>query len=293
MRRARPFSRPWSKSCVTSIASAAANHRQPKPTHQNKSLMLNNSPAPTNVISAAGALSQWLRQALIVLLVTAVLILVIGQYTDLDLILADLYFDTEQELFPWDKTWFARDFMHGYLKNVIIWLGYLLLGTVLLDAIRPFARLDRITRVKLRIITLAAILAPALIRTLKGASNLHCPWGIKRYGGSHSFLRLLDAVPEGWSAGHCFPAGHASVSMWFCVLAVIWLPHAPRRATAAFAGGLMVGMGMGWVQQMRGQHFLTHTLWTAWLSSAVVIILIALYSRQLCKHVDENVGRPT
>ena len=32
---------------------------------------------------------------------------------------------------------------------------------------------------------------------------------------------------------------------------------------------------------MRGQHFLSHTLWTAWLSSALIVALFALFARPL------------
>ncbi len=250
---------------------------------------MNTTPFPHP--SQASELQRWLIKSALWLLGTAILILAIGQYTDLDLVLADLYFDTERGVFPWDTTWFARDFMHGWVKNVIIWSGYALIGAVLLDAVRPLAWLDRIGRARLRVITLASILEPVLIKTLKSHSNLHCPWGIKRYDGNHPFLRLLDTVPDLWQAGHCFPAGHASVAMWLCALAVCWLPHAPRRASAVFAGGLSAGLFMGWVQQMRGQHFLTHTLWTAWLSSALVIALIAVFSRQLDKRsANQNSG---
>ncbi|MFT3847392.1 MAG: phosphatase PAP2 family protein [Propionivibrio sp.] len=118
---------------------------------------------------------------------------------------------------------------------------------------------------------------------LKSRSNMHCPWGIDRFGGSHAYLRLLDAVPDGWQAGHCFPAGHASVAMWLSVLAVCWLPRDPRRATFAFLAGIGAGFTLGWTQQMRGQHFLTHTLWTLWLSSALVVALIAVFSRPLTR----------
>jgi len=32
---------------------------------------------------------------------------------------------------------------------------------------------------------------------------------------------------------------------------------------------------MGWVQQMRGAHFLSHTLWSLWVSWAVVLLVHA------------------
>jgi membrane-associated PAP2 superfamily phosphatase len=239
-------------------------------------------------MSATILLKRWLSIALMCVIISAPFLILLGQYSDLDLVLADLYFDTQTYTFPWDTTWFARDFMHGYVKNVIVWTGYLLVVTMLLDSVRPFARLDSVGRAKLRVIALASVIEPALIVTLKHHSNMHCPWGIQRYGGSSPFLRLLDTVPDAWQAGHCFPAGQASAGMWLCALAVFWLPQAPRRASAVFAGGLFAGLFMGWVQQMRGQHFLTHTLWTTWLSSAVVIALIAVFSRQLEKRVTQQ-----
>jgi membrane-associated PAP2 superfamily phosphatase len=69
--------------------------------------------------------------------------------------------------------------------------------------------------------------------------------------------------------------------MWFSALAVLWLPNNPRRAAWVFLAGIGAGFTLGWVQQMRGQHFLTHTLWTAWLSSALVVALIGVFSAQL------------
>ena len=69
--------------------------------------------------------------------------------------------------------------------------------------------------------------------------------------------------------------------MWLSALAVLWLPNNPRRTTWVFLAGIGAGGILGWVQQMRGQHFLTHTLWAAWLSSALIVALIAVFSRQL------------
>ena len=171
--------------------------------------------------------------------------------------------------------------MHGYVKNVLMWIGFLLMAGALLDLIRPFARLAPAPRAALRISALAAFFEPLLISTLKRGSALHCPWGVDRYGGHNPFLRLLDVVPADWAAGHCFPAGHASSAMWLSALAAFWLPHAPARARAVFAFGLLAGFTLGWVQQMRGQHFLSHTLWTAWLSSALIVALFALFARPL------------
>lgn len=225
--------------------------------------------------------------ALSVLAATAITIVAIGQLTDIDLWLADLYFDPVQRVFPWDKTWFARNFMHGYLKNVIVWFSFLLMIAALIDLVFPFLRQSPVRRLQLRFVALSAWLEPLLVRTLKDSSNLHCPKHIDLYGGSVPLLRLLDAVPSGWPPGHCFPAGHASAGMWLSALAILWLPTHPRKALAVFLGGLSIGLTMGWVQQMRGMHFLTHTLATAWLSTALLFALLALFWRPL------NAGRAT
>lgn len=217
----------------------------------------------------------------VLLLISASLLLLIGQYTDLDLTLADLYFDPAHQNFPWDNTWFGRDFMHGWVKKVVVWSGFAIIATALLDLGLRFGWLDALRRTQLRVLALAAVLEPFVIRSLKNASALHCPWGVDRYGGKAPFLRLLDNIPPDWQAGHCFPAGHASAGMWLCALAVLWLPHSPRKALVAYLGGLGFGLLLGWVQQMRGQHFLTHTLWTAWIASALFALLLLAFSRRL------------
>lgn len=103
----------------------------------------------------------------------------------------------------------------------------------------------------------------ALSTWVKRLSDTSCPWDLLPFGGtvpyvSHWALDVLDGGP-----GHCFPAGHASaafgfVGAWFVLrrtrsaLARWWLP-------AALATGLVLGVA----QQMRGAHFMSHTLWTA------------------------------
>ncbi|MBI2305956.1 MAG: PAP2 family protein [Rhodocyclales bacterium] len=211
----------------------------------------------------------------------AVLLVAVAQYTELDQWLAALYYDPQLRDFPWRNSWFATAFMHGHVKNAIVWLGFLLLGATVLDLLFKLPGISARHRAQLRIVTLAAFLVPNVIKALKQQSSLQCPWSIDRYGGSEPLLRLFDAVPAGWHDGHCFPAGHASSGMWLIALAVFWLPTQPRRAFAAYLAGLTAGMALGWVQQMRGAHFLTHTLWTAWIASALLLALIAVFARPL------------
>ena len=236
--------------------------------------------AAESVHRQKSVLTAIVKQSAIILLVAAGVFVIIGQVTDLDLLLADMFFDPVRHVFPLDHTWFARKFMHDGVKKVLVWSAYFLFAVILFDSIRPVRQISPLRRIQIRLLGLVAVLEPLLIHTLKKNSALHCPWGVDRYGGDAPFLRLFDSIPAGWSYGHCFPAGHASGGMWLSALAVLCLPHAPKKALAVFAGGLGIGLAMGWVQQMRGQHFLTHTLWTAWLSSVLFVAILALFSRR-------------
>lgn len=69
-------------------------------------------------------------------------------------------------------------------------------------------------------------------------------------------------------------AGHASSALWLVSVAVYWLPARPARAAGMALLALLPGLALGWLQQLRGAHFLTHTLWSAWIACALVLLLI-------------------
>lgn len=231
--------------------------------------MQNVSQFPEPLITA-----RFFRLALVALLVFGGAILFINQFTNIDQKLADLYFDAALNDFPSRTTWFATTLMHDRVKYAILCFATLALILTLVDTIYPVKGMSLLTRMQLRIVALSMSLIPLSVSLLKQNSNIHCPWTIKRYGGSETLLRLLDRVPPGWHAGQCFPAGHASTAMWLAALAVFWLPRQPKRAFVVFLGGISAGLLLGWVQQMRGAHFLTHTLATAWIGSAIFLLVL-------------------
>jgi membrane-associated PAP2 superfamily phosphatase len=208
------------------------------------------------------------------LVLFALIIICIGEFTEIDLMIGDYYYDSTLKTFPWKKTWFAEVFMHVWIKNLILSAGAILYLVLLMDLIKPIMLLNSWLRFRLRFVAAASLIIPIMISLLKKYSVLHCPWDINRYNGNSPFLRLLDHVPKGLEAGACFPAGHASTSLWFASLCVFWLPHSPSRATYAFAIGLFTGFILGWVQQMRGAHFLFHTLWSVWIASFIILLML-------------------
>ena len=255
--------------------------RQTNPLQHLKQARLSRStchaPAPERLLSQAASNRAWL-----VLLFSASLILVINQYTDIDQNLADWYFSAASGEFAWRNSWFAAVFMHVWVKDAIILFGMALLAVVGIDLVQPMARLTPLRRLQLRSVVLTMLLAPLAVSLLKHNSNVHCPWALARYGGTEPLLRLLDWVPPHWDAGRCFPAGQTSTGSWLAALAVFWLPkssNSPRRAVQVFFAGMAVGFVLGWVQQMRGAHFLTHTLATLWLTGAVMLAVLLVLPR--------------
>lgn len=200
----------------------------------------------------------------------------LGICTDIDLRLADAAFNPSRMAFPLRDAWLPDTFNHGILKALFTALGIGVIAVVLADLLRPMPRIDAAMRLRLRIVGLSAGLVPLMTSMLKQASDSHCPWDLARYGGVQPYVRLLDALPLGASAGHCLPAGHASTSLWLVALAVFWLPGNPRMAAAVAAAGLAAGFAMGWMQQLRGAHFLTHTLWSVWIAVLVVLVTTVL-----------------
>jgi membrane-associated PAP2 superfamily phosphatase len=222
------------------------------------------------------------RRCTIALLIFAVINVFIGQFTNIDLMIEDYYFDATTHQFIWKNTWFAKDLMHGYVKLCITNIGYLLLLILLLDFIYPWRFISQWLRIRLRFVAVASLTITTSVSMFKHYSVLHCPWDIERYGGIAPFLRLLDTVPSTMQSGHCFPAGHATVGLWLAAFCVCWLPSKPKTAFAVFLSGLSVGFALGWVQQMRGAHFLFHTLWSTWIAAFVVIVLLS-FNQQLNK----------
>lgn len=219
------------------------------------------------------ALCAWLAAA-------APVIFWLGRATDIDLLLADAVYDAATRTFPWRHAWLAETFNHTILKGLLTLAGggFILAATV--DALRPRAARLALDRLRLRVVGLSALLVPLVISTLKQASAAHCPWDLVRYGGSEPYLRLFEALPPGVQAGHCLPAGHASSALWLVSLCVYWLPSRPGPARRAALGTLLLGGLVGWMQQLRGAHFLTHTLWSVWLACAVVLAVVAVLQWQ-------------
>jgi membrane-associated PAP2 superfamily phosphatase len=217
------------------------------------------------------------------LLLSALLILWIGDATNIDTMLADGAFDKVTHSFPMQHAWLAEKFNHGILKKALSALAVFVVVLALWDTVRPRRHWPDSRRIGLRVVAMSAVLVPLVITLAKHQSASHCPWDLQRYGGTAPYIRLLEKMPVNVSPGQCMPAGHASSALWLISLAAFWWPHSRRKGIAVGVLMLCAGVAVGWLQQLRGAHFLTHTLWSAWIACALVMAIYAVVRKGLAR----------
>ena len=137
----------------------------------------------------------------------------------------------------------------------------------------PWGFLRRLAR-RERVLLVLSILGAIVVSTLvKRISSSSCPWDLAEFGGVARYVSHWNWGVQDGGPGHCFPAGHASAAFGFVAGWFVLRRAAPRLATgwllAALAGGLVLGLA----QQLRGAHYLSHTLWTAWICWTVGLVV--------------------
>lgn len=215
------------------------------------------------------------RRCILALLAIAVMLVLVDRYTDINTQLADWMYDFSAAHFPWRDNWFASVVMHRWMKPLFIGLGLIPIAVLLIDSLLSHQLLNEERRSGLKVIALSFVLVPLSVSLLKNLSIHACPWDLQRYGGSLPHLKIFDTLPSGVTPGRCSPAGHASIALWLPSLAVWWMPKSRKAAATVFLIGLLPGLALGWIQQLRGAHFLTHTLWSVWIATLVIVCLLA------------------
>jgi membrane-associated PAP2 superfamily phosphatase len=172
--------------------------------------------------------------------------------------------------FPLRDAFLTRDVLHQG-GRVLAWL---LLGLLLLDALWPLVPgPSRRRRLAWAAMVLALIVGVPLIKRVTLSS---CPWDLDVFGGAFPYVPHWDLTRRDGGPGHCFPSGHAVAAFAFLPVYFLWRPHRPRLARLLLVAVLALGLVFGAAQTLRGAHFVSHTLWTAWLCWAACCLVTAL-----------------
>ena len=164
------------------------------------------------------------------------------------------------------EAWVTRVLIHegGRLVSYVA-MGFIVLVNLLPRLLPALSRTDR------RWWLMTTLVCLGVISLMKRVSLTSCPWDLAEFGGvahyvSHWVLGMRDG-----GGGHCFPSGHASAA--FAYLSGGWAlarayPRAARAWVLACVGlGVVYGLG----QMLRGAHYPSHSMWTAWICWAVTL----------------------
>ena len=182
--------------------------------------------------------------------------------------------------FALDKHWLLRGMLHDDIK-LLPWLVELAL---LVACVRPFGALKQLNfarRLQLALTTLATLL---VVSAIKIHSYTSCPWDLRQFGGVASHVsHWAWGVADGGTGG-CFPAGHALSGFAFVGGFFAFRPVRPKIAWRWFAASMLAGFILGMAQQMRGAHYMSHTLWTAWICWTVSALIDLAVSRMIARN---------
>lgn len=194
---------------------------------------------------------------LLLLTLGAMLALIAWDATGLDMLVAQLFGSSAG--FALRNNWLLTHVFHDWMKPV----SWVLIAGLGLAIWYPFGVLTRLTRSQRVQLVVTALLAALTISVLKFNSATSCPWDLSAFGGVARYASHWTALTDGGSGG-CFPAGHASNGFVFLGGYFVFREIAPGIARTWLSAALAAGLVLGIAQQMRGAHFMSHTLWTAW-----------------------------
>ena len=207
-------------------------------------------------------------------LLLAGLMLWIYPKTNLDYSLIQPFFDSNQQAFTWQHHWLFETLMHTSLKYAVILIAIFTLGLSLVSSLRK--SLHSLTRPTLWTFC-AMVVATSIISLLKSQSIHACPSHLTLFGGHQPFLPLFSSLPENVPAGHCFPGGHASAGFALMAFYFAWRDQHKSLSYWFLYGGLILGLLMGLAQMIRGEHFMSHNIWTGLIAWFVLLTLYLVW----------------
>ena len=177
--------------------------------------------------------------------------------------------------FPWRDAWLTRAVLHDGGRVSGWCVMAFMVGQALWPADDESARTQRWYWIGVSLLCLL------LVPTIKRLTASSCPWDLAEFGGVAAYVPHWRLGVRDGGAGHCFPSGHAVAAFGFLSLYFDRRSQHPRSARLCLVLVCLAGALYGWAQLARGAHYLSHTLWSAWLCWSVCALarVVAVASR--------------
>lgn len=174
--------------------------------------------------------------------------------------------------FALQNNWWLEEILHTRSRQLALVVLLALLAMVWW----PVGWLRTLPRWRRVEIVVGIALSLLAVSTLKHFSLTSCPWDLQEFGGKARYVSHWNWDTRDDGPGHCFPAGHASSALAFIALCLPWLfsggASMHRRGQLILVLVLLLGFLFGLTQTLRGAHYPSHNLWTAWICWTVALI---------------------
>jgi membrane-associated PAP2 superfamily phosphatase len=212
--------------------------------------------------------------------IVGLLLAFIYPHTGLDAWLIQPFYDAHALMFPLKNDSFLENVMHKGLRNLMVvvslmMLVFWMLGLKIWDPLfknQNGSHWSKAYHQQFLWIFVAMLVSTSAISILKHLSMHSCPWDLLAYGGTQPRIPLFGNLPAAAKMGHCFPGGHASGGFALIAIYFGFRDSLPKLARVGLMLGLIFGFAMGWGQMMRGAHFMSHNLWTAWVIWMILLV---------------------
>ncbi|MDO9468637.1 MAG: phosphatase PAP2 family protein [Thiobacillus sp.] len=233
-------------------------------------------PTPTHTALSSAPIP---RARLIGLAVWPTLVFVclfwLAQTAGFDQWVAAGFYDPALGRFPLRDHYWTSRVMHEGARGVLVAFAVLLLA---LWGLSWPVRALRSRRKALAYLLAAILLSVVAVHQGKQWTNVDCPWSVIEFGGQQPHLGLFEDKPDSLPRGHCFPGGHSSGG--FALLAFYFVGYGRRAHTwPLLMPGLLTGSVFAVDQWMRGAHFPSHDLTSAYLCWMIALGSYAWFYR--------------
>ncbi len=182
---------------------------------------------------------------------------------DIDWLLANYWYQLEGQQWTLRNFWLTQKVIHDGGHDLAVGVYVIIL---LLYLFSFKSRLLGQYKSGLAYLSVSLPAATLTVSLFKRLTAVDCPWSVSDFGGQHPYQSWFNSL---WSpiaeAGHCFPSGHASSAYMFFGLYFFGRYYWPTKSTIILIFILSIGLIFGFDQQVRGAHFISHDLTSAFI----------------------------
>lgn len=221
----------------------------------------------------------FLERQMLILAAAAVALVALFGDGRIDLAVARWFYDDSLHAFPLANHWLFERLLHDSTTTASAATALaLLVVAATLWATQPTTALHAY-RAELLLTVTGCVAAAATVGILKHFSAHACPWDLALFGGTETYRPLLGGAGAAAAVRGCFPAAHPLSGYSWLAAGLALYPFARHRARQAWAAAFALGTVFGAVQVVRGAHFPSHVLWSAWVVWTVDILLVTAAAR--------------